>query len=87
MEADPDGFIDIWAREHYKSTVITFAGVIQEILCDREITIGIFSHTKNIAEKFLSQIMLEFESNDILKRVFPDVLYSDPKNQSQSWSV
>lgn len=87
VEANPDGHIDIWAREHYKSTIITFAGIIQEILRDREVTIGVFSHTKGIAEKFVAQIKLELENNALLKRVFPDVLYADPQGESGQWSV
>ena len=63
VEAAPDGFIDIWAREHFKSTIITYAGVIQEVLRDKEITVGIFSHTNPIAKAFLAQIKREFEAN------------------------
>lgn len=86
VEAAPDDHIDIWAREHYKSTVITFAGVIQEVLRDPEITIGIFSHTKAVAEKFLTQIKQEFEQNQLLQWAFPDVLYTD-SGESPRWSV
>lgn len=87
VEAAPDGYIDIWSREHYKSTIITVAGSIQEVLKDPDITIGIFSHTKPIAKAFLATIKREFESNTVLKQLFPDIFYEDPERQSPSWSL
>ena len=56
VEADPDGRLDLWAREHYKSTLITFGMTIKDILVDANVTVGIFSHTRPIAKKFLAQI-------------------------------
>lgn len=87
VEADPDGHIDLWSRFHYKSTVITFAGAIQEILVDPEIKIAIFSHTRPIAQKFLQQIMQEFERNDYLKQVYPDVLWNEPRKEAPVWGI
>lgn len=86
VESAPDDRLDLWAREHYKSTIITFAGSIQEILRDPEITIGIFSHTRPIANKFKRQISFELETNTVLIAAFPDVLYSDPRRQSPRWN-
>jgi predicted phage terminase large subunit-like protein len=82
----PDGHLDLWARGHYKSTIITFALTIQDILNDPEVTIGIFSHTRPIAKAFLRQIKREFESNEGLKELYPEVLYADPINHSPKWS-
>ena len=86
VEADSDGYLDLWAREHGKSSMITFGGSIQEIIRDSDITIGIFSHTKPESRKFLSWVKLELEDNRNLQQLYPDILYSDPAKQAPRWS-
>jgi predicted phage terminase large subunit-like protein len=85
VEASPDGHLDLWAREHFKSSIITFGKTIQDILDTPEITFGIFSHTRPIAKAFLRQIMRELEENKALKAAFPDVLWADVR-QAPKWS-
>lgn len=87
VEAQPDGMLDLWAREHYKSTIVTYAKTIQDILNDPNITVGIFSHTKPIAKAFLAQIKRELEDNTYLQQLFPDTLYENPRKDSPSWSL
>jgi len=87
VEAEPDHCLDFWAREHFKSTIITFAGSFQEIIKDPEITIGIFSHnTVHSRDKFVMRIKSEMEMNKSLPRYYPDIFWSNPKKESPSWS-
>ena len=86
VEASPDGMLDLWSREHFKSSTITFGQTVQDILKDPEITFGIFSHTRPIAKAFLRQIMVELQSNKTLHAAFPDVLWGEDVRQSPKWS-
>jgi hypothetical protein len=87
IQQEPDGCIDLWAREHGKSSWITFALTIMDILNNPEITVGIFSHTRRIAKGFLLQIMREFEMNEELKALYPEVLYANPAKESPQWAI
>lgn len=86
VQLNPDGILDLWAREHYKSTVITFGYTIMELMNDPDLTFGIFSHTRPIAKGFLRQIKTEFEDNELLKWLFPDILWEKPRRDAPKWS-
>lgn len=75
VEANPDGYIDLWSREHAKSSIVTFGLTLQDILKNPETTIGIFSHTRPIAKAFLRTLMREIENNIVLHNAFPDIFY------------
>jgi predicted phage terminase large subunit-like protein len=94
VQAHPDGFLDLWAREHYKSTIINFGLCIFDILrshgddapAPRECTIGIFSHTRPLSKAFLRQIKQEFEQNAALLELFPDIFWENPHRDAPKWS-
>jgi hypothetical protein len=51
-----------------------------------ELTIAVLSHTRPIAKGFLQQVKREFETNEILKSRFSDVLWANPERESPKWS-
>jgi predicted phage terminase large subunit-like protein len=93
FDTDPNGYLDLWGRGHFKSTIITIAGTIREILAshgddpltDTECAVGIFSHTRPSAKKFLSTIKQEFERNEMLRSLFPDVIWEKPDSEAPKW--
>ena len=98
VQKSPNGHIDLWSREHYKSTIITFAKTIQDILAShgddplpewkgREATFGIFSFNRPGAKKFLEHIRTELAENKALQELFPDVLYERPDREAPKWSL
>jgi len=97
VQENPDGFLDLWAREHYKSTIITFGLSIKDTISSYgddpdpkwkglQPTFGIFSHTRGIASGFLNQIKREFENNTYLIELFPDIFWENPSKDSPKWS-
>jgi len=96
VEHNPNGYLDLWSRDHYKSTAITFGLSLQDVIAShgddpeeryggREVTIGIFSFSRPQAKSFLRQIKFECETNDDLKALYPDILWETP-SQSPKWS-
>jgi hypothetical protein len=86
VEANPDGHLDLWARYHYKSTICTFAGCLQEIIIDPEITIAIMSGTNKVALPFLIQTPAGDGAQRDLKRIYSDVFWEEPRKESPLWS-
>ena len=79
--------LDLWARGHYKSTIITQGRTLQELLTQENLSVGIFSHTRPIAKSFMLPIKTAFESSILLKASFRDVLWADPRRQAPAWSM
>jgi hypothetical protein len=99
LQEEPDGCLDLWARGHYKSTLGTFGRTLMDILASHgddplpewaalghEPTFAIFSHTRPIAKAFLRQIKVELQRNELLKYLYPDILYEVPERHSPRWS-
>ncbi len=87
VQKSPNGHLDLWAREHYKSTIITIGLTIQNLMSNPNLTVGIFSHTRPIAKAFLRQIKREWETNPILLLYFPHL--SPPEKseaRTRTWS-
>ena len=87
VQDEPHGTLDLWAREHFKSTILTYALIVWEVLRNPEERICIISHTRSIAKAFLQRLKVTFENNELLKAAFPDVLYMEPEKESPKWAL
>lgn len=88
VEKGPQDYtLDIWARFHFKSSIITVAETIQYQLKNPSHATGIFSHKAPIAKDFLFTIKSILENEKILSQTFPDVVWSDCKREAPLWSL
>lgn len=78
--------LDLWAREHWKSTLLTFALPLWELVKNREERIVIFSHTRTLAKSHLRRLKIFLEGDSMLCNIFPDVFYRYPKSEAPKWS-
>ncbi len=85
IEEETEDSLEVWARDHLKSTIITVARSCQKIFNDPEVRIGLFSAVRPLALAFLKVIRNVLES-PFVTQCFPDVLYKDPYKEAEKWS-
>lgn len=86
VESTGDNTLDLWARDHRKTTIITQGKTIQEILRNPEVTVGLFSHNRPIAKSIL-QVIRQYLQSDTLVSWFPKVLYENPAKDAPNWGL
>lgn len=86
VQKEPDGRLDLWARGFCKTSIITHGMSIWDIMRNPETTIGIVSWSRRAAIDIVKAIKTELETNELLKELYPDVLYDNPEVQSPRWS-
>jgi hypothetical protein len=77
--------LDIWARFHFKSTLITIGHNIQRRLRNPNSCSLILSYKKGLAQEFLASIKRTLEM-DVMKKTFPDILWENT-NDAPKWSI
>lgn len=87
VQESPNNNLDLWPRGSFKSEIISFALTIQDIINNPELTFGIFSHNRTMAKDFLGVIKRELEGNVLLKDLFSEILWQDPKLEARAASV
>lgn len=77
--------LEVWARDHLKTTIITVARTCQQVLINPEERIGLFSATRPLAVKIQNLIKKVFEDPFVVQ-CFPDILYTDPWKDAEKWT-
>ena len=77
--------LEVWARDHLKTTIISVGKQCQKVLNNPERRIGIFSATRPLAVKIQSMIRDIFESQFVYQ-CFPDILFENPGRDAPKWS-
>lgn len=75
-----------YPRGHFKTTIFTIGRTIQDIINNPNIRILIVASTSRNAERFLIEIEKHFESNELLRWLYPDVCWADPRNEARRWN-
>lgn len=78
--------LDIWARGHWKTTIISIAETIQYHLKYPDRCSLILSYKKGLSEKILGSVKRAYEL-EFLRKLFPNELYENPSNESPSWAL
>jgi predicted phage terminase large subunit-like protein len=81
------GYLWLWARELYKTTILNLGQNLQNILEFPKSATLILSNNNSRAKAFLRPVGLIMENNDALKDHFDDVLFKNPQREAKPWSI
>lgn len=81
----PTNTLDLWAREHYKSTVMCAETVQYHLKHPNDCT-AFFAYVRPLAKTFLRGVKQVFENSEMLKKCFPDVVWQKPDIEAPKWS-
>ena len=78
--------LDLWARDHGKSSIITIGESVQDLLKDPNERIVIYSYTRDLARNFFNVVKEHFTNNVFLRACFPDLVWDYPSDSPQ-WNA
>lgn len=88
IQAEPDGFLDLWPRYHFKTALITQSYPLWELAADSSLTFAIITYKKELAgESMIIQPKNEMQDNHLLPMLYPESFWRDPERQSPLWKA
>ncbi len=73
-------------RSHFKTTIVTVAKRIQDMVKDPTLRILIVGDTEPNACKHLRKITTQYERNELFRWVYEDRMWEDARAQAPTWS-
>lgn len=73
-------------RATYKSTILTQAGSLWLVIQNPDIRIGIGSWKEGVAQDFMRGVRTQMEENKVLRKMWPEIFYDNPRSESPKWS-
>ena len=69
----------LYPRTHFKSTIITISGSIQDVVKDCNVTMLLAAATAENAQRFLEEIKQHFMNNDVFRWLYPEFVWDSAK--------
>ena len=75
------------ARDHWKSTLKTFASTLWKYTKVPSRKVFLFSNSLKLAKPHFLLLKRTMENNELLKKLYPDVFYMNPEKDSPCWTI
>lgn len=77
----------LWARDHWKSTLITYARTLWRFTRIYGNRVALFSNSLKLIKPRFKQIKYVMETNPLLHEIWDDIFYKDPNKEAPTWTI